>query len=282
MATGQRQMDMAGMENTGAIARQPVHLHLRAQEGLYALYATPMMLSLCVEILREYLQGRYLLLLSFRSTEVLAQARVSTAQWLRQQGIQAHSVRSVFALVPVQHVERLARLPYSHIAFTDTSLSPDSVANVDVEQALLDTFASPEWHLVIRSELDSRLYCESREDRFTRILCGDRQLLANVLSCYLRTCLRSHVSEFSSVDDFPPLIHEQLWQYAAQGLAPLSACRIPGGVEMHIALGTPDRSVCVLAQSCAHISQIQRGFILRWCSNGWEICSTEELNSACI
>lgn len=280
MTTDYRQMNIVGVGNVGTLVRQPVHLHLRAQEGVYALYATPLSLRLCAEVLREYLGARYLLVLSLSSAQVVAQAQLSLAQWLRQQGVQAHSVHSVFALVPAQHVEHLALLPHSYIAFTDTPLSPDNVARVDVGQALLDTFASPEWHVAIRPELDSRLYCESREDRFTQILCGDRQLLANMLSCYLRACLRSHLPDFSSLEDFPPLIHEQLWQYATQGLAPLSAGRIPDGVEMHVALGTPDRSACVLAQSCPHVSQIQRGFILRWRSSGWDICSTEELNSA--
>lgn len=280
MATDYRQMDIADAGGAGALARQPVHLHLRAQEGVYALYATPLSLRLCAQLLREYLHGRYLLLLSFSSAQVAAQAQLSLSQWLRQQGIQVHSVRSDYALIPAQHIDHLTLLPHSYIAFTDTPLSPDEVARVDVGQALLDTFASPEWHVAIRPELDSRLYCESREDRFTQILSGDRQLLASMLSCYPRTCLRSHQPEFSSLEDFPPLIHEQLWQYAAQGLAPLSAGRIPDGVEMHVALGTPDRSACVLAQSCPYVSQIQRGFILRWCSSGWDICSTEELNSA--
>lgn len=280
MTTDYRQMDIAGVGNVGTLARQPVHLHLRAQEGVYALYATPLLLRLCAEVLREYLGARYLLVLSLSSAQVAAQAHLSLAQPLRQQGIQAHSVRSAFALVPAQYIHQLALLPHSHLAFADTPLSPDDVARADVEQALLDTFASPEWHVVIRSELGNRLYCESREDCFTQILSGDRQLLANVLSCYLRACLRAHLPEFASLEDFPPLIHEQLWQYAAQGLAPLSAGRIADGVEMHVALGTPDRSACVLAQSCPHVSQIQRGFILRWRSSGWDICSTEELNSA--
>ncbi|MCS6829275.1 MAG: hypothetical protein RMM08_06785 [Armatimonadota bacterium] len=275
------QTGIVGMGDIGDHARQPVHLHLRTQQGLYALYVTPLSLRLCIQILREYLQGRYVLLLSLSGVQVAAQARLSLAQWLRQQGIQAHSVRSAFALVPAQQIDLLTRLPYSQIAFTDTSLSPDEVVRVQVEQVLQDTFASPRWHEVILPELDNQLYCESREDRFTQVLCSNRQLLANMISCCLRICLQSHLPEFPAiVEDFPPLIHEQLWQYTAQGLAPLSAGRTADGVEMHVALGTPDRSACVMAQSCPHVSQIQRGFILRWCGDGgWKICSTEEVNS---
>lgn len=279
MATDYHQRDTVSTGNNWHPARQPVHLHLRSQKGVYALYATPLPLRLCAQILRDYLPGRYLLLLSFSSAQIAARTQLSLSQWLRRQGLQAHSVRSDFALVPVQHIDHLALLPHSHIVFTDTPLPPDNVARMNVEQALLDTFASPEWHSVIRPELDNRLYCESREDRFTQILCGDRQMLANMLSCYLRTSLRLRLPEFPLSEDFPPLIHEQLWQYAAQGLAPLSAGRTEDGVELHVALGTPDRSACVLAQSCAHVSQIQRGFILRWRSSGWEICSTEEMGS---
>ncbi len=259
--------------------QQPAHLHLRVREGLYALYATPLPLYLCAGAMREYLHGCYLLLLSWSDAQVTARSWHSLAQRLRQQGLQVHTVRSPFALVPAQHIDQLALLPYSHAVFADTPLSPDDAAQVDVEQILLDTFASPDWHTVIHHELGNRLYCESRDNCFTHIVSSDRALLADVLSRWLRTCLRTYLPDIAYPEDFPPLIHEQLWQYATQGLAPCGAGRIAGGVEMRVELGTPDRSACVLAQSCPHVSQIQRGFVLRWLSSGWNLCSTEELDS---
>jgi hypothetical protein len=228
--------------------------------------------------MREYLRGYYLLLFSWGGAHVTARAPLSLAQWLRQQGLQAHTVRSSFALVPARCLDQLALLPQLHLAFADTPLEPDDVAHADIDQMAIDTFASPDWHLVISSELGNRLYYESRDDRFTQILCKDRALLADVLSCWLRSCLQWHLPDLPPLEDFPPLIHEQLWQYAAQGLAPRGAGRIPDGVEMQVELGTPDRSACVLAQSCPHVSQIQRGFILRWRSSGWDLCSTEDLS----
>lgn len=265
-------------DGSPAGTEQPAHLHLRAWGGLYALYATPLPLHLCADAMRECLHGWYLLLLSWNNAPVTTRSWHSLAQWLRQQGLQVHTVHSPFALVPAQHMNQLARLPHTYAVFTDTPLSPDDVAHIDVEQILLDTFASPEWYKVINPELGNRLYCETRDNCFTHIVCSDRALLADVLSHWLRTRLQSYLPDIPYPEDFPPLIHEQLWQYAVQGLAPRSAGRIADGVEMQVELGTPDRSACVLAQSCPHVSQIQRGFVLRWLSSGWDICSTEELD----
>lgn len=251
----------------------PVHFHLRAQEGVYALYGTPSPLRLCAEILQEYLQERYLLVLSFGSKQMLARPDRTLAQWLRQQGLQAHSVRS-FALLPAQQLLDLARLKQTHLAFTDTSLSPDELARMDIEPLLVDTFSSPTWHTVLQHEVGGSLYWESRDDRFSHLLSRDRPLLASLLSWLLRYYLQALQPNLSELDDFPPLIHEQLWQYAGQGLALMSGTVAPHGVELQVALGTPDRSVCMLAQSCLHIGQIQRGFTLRWGSAGWELCST--------
>jgi len=275
MTTDYRPADTTGIGKPDL----PSHLHLRAQQGVYALYATPLSLRLCTKAVREYLRDYYLLLLSWSGAHVTAFTQLSLAQWLRQQGLQAHTIRSLSPLGPAQQLDPLVLLPHSHVVFTDPPLRPGEAAHVDVEQILLDTFASPDGHTVISPELSNRLYCESRDNRFTHVVCRDRALLAGVLSHWLRTCLQSRLTDLPYPDDFPPLIHEQLWQYATQGLAPQSAERIADGVEMQVALGTPDRSACVLAQSCLHTSQIQRGFILRWRSSGWEICSTEELSS---
>lgn len=275
MTTDYCPTDIAG----GGNPEPPAHLHLRAREGLYALYATPLPLRLCADTLREYLRGCYLILLSWSDAQVPTRSWHSLTQWLRQRGLQVHTVRTSFALVPAQHIDQLALLPHLHAVFADTLLSPDDIAHVDVEQILLDTFASPDWHTVIHHELGNRLYCESRDNRFTHIVSSNRALLADVLSHWLRTRLRGYLPDIAYPEDFPPLIHEQLWQYATQGLAPRGAGRIADGVEMQVELGTPERSVCVLAQSCPHVSQIQRGFVLRWLSSGWNLCSTEELNS---
>lgn len=262
--------DMGAIEQS---AHPPLHLHLRAQEGVYALYSTPFPFRLCAEILREYLQGRYLLVLSFGSKQMLARPDLTMAQWLRQQGLQAHSVRS-FALLPARQLPELARLRQTHLAFTDTFLSPDELARMDIDPLLVDTFSSPTWHTVLQHEVGGSLYWESRDDRFSHLLSRDRPLLASVLSWLLRRYLQAHQPNLSVLDDFPPLIHEQLWQYAGQGLAPMSGAVAPHGVELQVALGTPDRSVCVLAQSCLQIGQIQRGFTLRWGCAGWELGST--------
>ncbi|MER3474534.1 MAG: hypothetical protein C4335_11000 [Armatimonadota bacterium] len=276
MFTDHHRADAGGNSVMEQVVQPLVHLHLRAQEGVYALYGTPFPLRLCAEILREYLQGRYLLVLSFSSKQALARPDLTLVQWFRQQGLQAHSVRS-FALLPVQQVQELARLVQTHLAFTDTPLSPDELARVDIEPLIVDTFASPTWYTVLQHEVGATLYWESRDDRFSHLLCRERPVLAGVLSQLLRRCLQTHQPELAVLDDFPPLIHEQLWQYAGQGLAPMGVTATPHGVELQVALGTPDRSVCVLAQSCPHFTQIQRGFILRWQNGNWDLCSTESV-----
>lgn len=257
---------------------QPVHLHLRQQEDVYALYATPLPLHLCADVLYEYVQGRYLLLLSFSNKQMLARPNQPLAQWLRQQSLQAHSIRSSFALVPAQHIHDVARLTQTYLIFTDTPLSPDQLAHMDIEPLVTDTFSASTWYTALHHEIDNRLYWQSREDRVSHLLCRERELLQKVLSRFLRAYLQFHQPDLPAVDDFPALIHEQLWQYAGQGLAPGKVTSTPNGVDMQVALGAPDRSVCVLAQSCPPVTQVGRGFILRWRNACWEICSTEEFS----
>lgn len=278
MVTDYNKTDINSSGEAEPFLHQPVHLHLRAQQGVYALYGTPFPLRLCVEILQECLQARYLLLLSFSNRQLLARPNTSLAQWLRQQGLQAHSIRALYTLVPVQQLHNLAELAQEHLVFADTSLSPDELAQIDIGTLAVDTFSSTAWHTVLGQEVGNRLYWESRDDRFSHLLCAGRQILAGVLSRFLRAYLRSHQPEVPFLEDFPPLIHEQLWQYAGQGLAPGSVTRTPNGVDLQVALGTPDRSVCVLVQSCAHTSQIERGFVLRWQDGVWDLCSTEEFD----
>lgn len=276
MVTDHNKTDINSSGEAEPFLHQPVHLHLRAQQGVYALYGTPFPLRLCVQILQESLQARYLLLLSFSNRQLLACPNMSLAQWLRQQGLQAHSIRPPYALVPIQQLCSLAGLAQERLVFTDTALSPDELAQIDIEKLLVDTFSSTAWHTVLGQEIGNRLYWESRDDRFSHLLCADRQILAGVLSQFLWAYLRSHLPDVPFSKDFPPLIHEQLWQYVGQGLAPGSVTRTPSGVDVQVALGTPDRSVCVLVQSCAHTSQIGRGFVLRWRDGAWGLCSTEE------
>jgi len=259
------------------IFAQPVHLHLRVQESLYALYITPLALNLWAQFVRDYLSERYLLIISLASRARLSRPQLSLAQWLRQQGLQAHSVPPSYALVPCEHLDQLARLAPSTVTLADTTLSPDDVWRLDVSPLEMDTFAATSWQAAFHEELGNRMYCESRGDRFIHLLSGERDLLADVLSRFLRSYLLAQQQEqCSSLDDFPPLIHEQLWQYATQGLAPQRLQVTSAGLELSVALGTPDRSVCPLAQGCALVSQIQRGFVLRWCDGSWDLCSTEE------
>lgn len=255
-------------------SRLPAHLHLRSQEGVYALYAAPFPLHCCAYVLRQFLQ-EHLLVLSFGSGAFASRPELPLSDWLRQQGIPAHPVQSHFALVSSRSLEQLARVPQSHLVIADTALSASSLARVDLQQVLVDTFASPEWHAVLSPELGNRLHCETRDGYFTQMVCRERRLLAEVLSCFLISCLSSRAGIANSLVGFPPLVQEQLWHYAAHGLAPLNAQPLPDGVALHVALGTPDRRVCTLAQSCLHTSEIQRGFTLRWRLSGWEICSTE-------
>lgn len=260
------------------LSRLPAHLHLRSQEGAHALYAAPFPLHCCTHILRRCLQGSHLLVLSLGSAQLATHPQMSLAHWLRQQWVSAQPVQSTFALVPLQSLEQIIRLPQSHLVFVDTPLPIDDLAQVDLQQAMVDTFASPEWHTVLLPELAGRLYCETRDGYFTQMVCRDRSVLAEMLACFLLSYLRSLGVPTSCLVDFPPLVHEQLWHYATHGLAPLSASSGADGVILHVALGTPDRQVCRLAQSCLHISEIQRSFALRWNKNGWAICSTEEMN----
>jgi hypothetical protein len=110
MVTDRDRTDTSAGGEGKPLFRQPVHVHLRQQEDVYALYATPLPLRLCVDVLQEYLQGRYLLLLSFSNKQMLARPNQSLAQWLRRQKLQAHSIRSSFALVPAQHVQDMCLL----------------------------------------------------------------------------------------------------------------------------------------------------------------------------
>ncbi|MEJ5252494.1 MAG: hypothetical protein HPY54_10300 [Chthonomonadetes bacterium] len=280
MVTDRDRTDTSAGGEGKPLFRQPVHVHLRQQEDVYALYAAPLPLYLCADVLHEYLQGRYLLLLSFSNKQMLARPNQSLAQWLRRQKLQAHSIRSSFALVPAQHVQDIARLTQTYLIFTDTPFSPDQLAQMDIEPLVTDTFSAPTWYTVLHHEIDNRLYWESREDRVSHLLCRERELLQEVLSRFLRAYLQFHQPDLPAVDDFPPLIHEQLWQYAGQGLAPGKVTSTSDGINLQVALGTPDRSVCVLAQSCPPVTQVGRGFILRWRNGGWEICSTEEFSDA--
>ncbi|GIV21473.1 MAG: hypothetical protein KatS3mg023_3224 [Armatimonadota bacterium] len=247
------------------IPRQPVHVHLRAQEGVYALYGTPLSLRLCVDILQEHLQGRYLLLL-----------RTVQMQWFEERGLPVHSVPPSFLLIPVQHAHHLAQQAFPHLAFADTPLSPEDLEALHVERLVVDTFTSPLWHLVVDPAISNVLYGEIRNECCTHLLSKERSLLTGVLSRFLRAYTRYHLPDIAPLEDFPPLIHEQLWQYATQGLAPQGVERTPKVVEIKVALGTPDPGACVTTPACPHVSQIQRGFVLRWQDSGWDLCSTEE------
>lgn len=253
----------------------PVHLHLRAQEGLFALYVTPLCLELCAELLSEYLHERFLLVLTFDSSARIGRNDLTLAQWLRQEGVQAHSISS-YALVPAKHLSDLARLSPSRVVFAETALLPDELAGLDITPMELDTFAASSWGAAFHKEVGNRLYCESRNNRFTHLLSSERRLVMDGLSKFLRAYLLAQQQQVSSLEDFPPLIHEQLWQYAAQGLAPRRVHVTNEGLELLVALGTPERSACLMAQACAHMTQIQRGFVLRWDGGTWEICSTED------
>lgn len=256
-------------------SRLPAHLHLRSQEGVHALYAAPFPLHCCAYVLRQFLHEQ-LLVLSLGSGPFASRPAVSLADWLCQHGIFAQPLQSRFALTSLQSVEQLARVPQSHLVIADTVLPAESLAQIDLQRALTDTFSSPEWHTVLLPELGSRLHCETRDGYFTQMVCRDRTLLSEVLTCFLLSCLSAQGQGANSLMRFPPLVQEQLWHYAAHGLAPLNARRLSDGVALQVALGTPDRRVCTLAQSCMHTSEIQRGFTLRWRPAGWEICSTEE------
>ncbi|MCS6950199.1 MAG: hypothetical protein NZ520_07060 [bacterium] len=226
------------------------------------------------------MKGSHLLVLSFGSAQLATHPEMSLAQWLRQQGVIAQPVQSEFALVPLQSLEQISRLPQSHLVFMDTPLPLDRLVLLDLQHALVDTFASLEWHTVPLAQLEGRLYCETRDGYFTQMVCRDRSLLAEMLVCFLLSCLGTQGASTSCLVDFPPLVQEQLWHYAAHGLAPLSVRNTSNDVYLHVALGTPDRQVCRLAQSCLHVSEIQRSFTLRWSLDGWEICSAEEMNQA--
>lgn len=258
-------MHLAADSRVNPSEYKPVHVHLRAQEGVYALYATPLPLRLCVDIIKEYLDERHLLLLS--PVEI---------HLFEEQGVPVHIVRSSFLLVAARDMHYLAHLMQPHLLFTDTALLPEELASLSVEQLVVDTFASPTWHVVMDSAIGNLLYGEIRDGCCTHLLSKERSLLTDVLSRFLRAYMQGHIPELSALQDFPLLIHEQLWQYAAQGLAPLGAERTPDGAEFRVALGTPDPRACATAPACTHVSQIQRGFILRWHGGGWDLCSTEE------
>lgn len=254
-----------GVHASEHIPYPSVHVHLRAQEGVYALYATPLPLRLCVDIIREYLDERHLLLLSPVEMHPL-----------EEQGVPVHTVRSSFLLVAARDMHYLAHLMQPHLAFADTSLLPEQLESLSIEQLIVDTFVSPMWHLTIHPAIGNLLYGEIRDGCCTHLLSKERSLLTDVLSQFLRAYMQQCLPDLSAPKDFPPLIHEQLWQYAAQGLAPLGVERTPDGAEFRVALGTPDPRACATAPACTHVSQIQRGFILRWHGGGWDLCSTEE------
>jgi hypothetical protein len=265
-----------GTEQREHSFHQPVHLHVRVHEGVHALYATPLVLSLCTDTVLERLAGRYLLLLSVNGARRISETQVSLAHWLHQQGLQAHSIAPFFALIPAQQMPQLANLSLNHLTLTDTSLSPDELSQLNLLHLLVDTFASSSWQVLFDERLNNFLYCETRDNRFTQLLCRERAFLTHVMARFLGAYLRFHEPDVVPEPLFSPLTEEQLWQYALQGLSPLGVERTEHGRQVRIALGTPDRSVCILAHSCPHMSQIQRSFILRWGDNGWEICSTEE------
>jgi hypothetical protein len=246
------------------IPRQPAHVHLRAREGVYALYGTPLSLRLCVDIFQQHLQGRSLLL------------RPVHAQWFEERGLPVRSVSPSFLLIPVQHAHHLAQHAFPHLAFADTPLSPEELEALHVERLVVDTFTSPLWHLVVDPTIGNSLYGEIKDECCMHLLCRERFLLTDVLSRFLRAYMRYHLPDIAPPEDFPPLIHEQLWQYAAQGLAPQGVEHTSDGIEIRVALGTPDPGACVTTPACPHVSQIQRGFVLRWQDSGWALCSTEE------
>ncbi len=255
----------------------PVHLHLREQDGVYALYCTPLPASLCGRFLRPYLQAGYLLIVRLATRSLLARPDLTPAQWLRLQGLQAHSIPPSYALVPARYLEDLVNLSPLNLLVLDTARSPDEVAQVDIAPMEVDTFACVSWRTLFPDAVGNRFCCELREERTAHLLSLERPILADLLSRFLREYIQTLQPGVPMMGDFPSLVHEQLWQYAAQGFAPLRVQDTEHGVEMSVALGTPDHSLCVMAQSCQHMSQIQRGFVLRWHGGTWDLCSTEEM-----
>ncbi len=251
------------------ILHKPVHIHLRAQEGVFALYCTLFSVRPCVNILQKHLQGRNLLVVS-----------PVPGQWFQESGLQAYPVPPSFLLVPAQHMHHLPYQSLSHLAFADTALLPEELHGISVEDLVVDTFTSPLWHELVDTPIGNLLYAEIRNDCCVHLICKERSLLNIALSRLLRAYTRYHLPEVALPEDFPPLVLEQLWHYAVQGLAPLGVERTPHGIEIKVALGTPEPDACVTSPPCPHISQIQRGFVLHWHGSEWGICSTQELDSA--
>ena len=250
------------------LPRQPVHVHLRAHEGVYAVYATPLPLRLCADLIPAYLKERHLLLL-----------RPVKTRWFQQQGLSVQILRHGVRLLAARDMYYIAQMEPTHLAFTDTALPPGELQTSSVAHLAVDTFTSPTWHAVIDPALGNLLYVQLKGRYRMHLLCKERSLLASVLSRFLRAYIYHHLPEEASLPDFPPLIHEQLWQYATQGWAPQSVLRTQEGMELKVALGTPHLRACVTASPCPHVSQIQRGFVLRWHDGGWDLCSTEDCHS---
>jgi hypothetical protein len=267
--TGSRDTSGGEGEIPDYISRQPVHLHLRAQEGVFALYSTPLSLRPCVDIFQKHLQGRHLLLL----TPV-------PMQWLQERALQAYPVASSFLLVPAQHMHHLPYQLFPRLTFADTPLLPEELHPLHLDSLVVDTFTSPLWHEVVDTVIGNLLYAEIRSDCGVHLICKERSLLTCALSQFLRAYASHHLPEVALPEDFPPLVLEQLWHYAVQGLAPLGVERTTHGVEIKVALGTSDPRACMTSPTCPHISQVQRGFILHWHGSEWGICSTQELDSA--
>jgi len=268
--------DMTGTRDTAGgegniipeyVLYKPMHMHVRAQEGVFALYCTPFSMRPCVDIFQKHLQGRHLLVFS-----------PVPAEWFQGRGLQAHSVPSSFQLVPAQHMHHLPFQSLERLQFADTALLPEELEPLDLNRLVVDTFTSALWHELVDTVIGNLLYAEIRSDCCVHLICKERSLLNIALSRFLRAYTQYHLSEVALPEDFPPLVLEQLWYYAAQGLAPLGVERTPNGVELKVALGTPEPDACVASPPCPHVSQIQRGFILHWHGSDWNICSTQELD----
>jgi hypothetical protein len=169
-----------GTEQREHSFHQPVHLHVRVHEGVHALYATPLVLSLCTDTVLERLAGRYLLLLSVNGARRISETQVSLAHWLHQQGLQAHSIAPFFALIPAQQMPQLANLSLNHLTLTDTSLSPDELSQLNLLHLLVDTFASSSWQVLFDERLNN--FCTARRGTIVSLSCCAASVLSSPMS----------------------------------------------------------------------------------------------------
>lgn len=266
-----------GAAGVSAHVTHPFHLHLRAQNGSTVLYAVPLSLSLCVPILQKYIAQRNVLILSFSPAR--NSRFVSLSQWLRRRRIQAHAVSPTCAMVSSHHLTHIARLPHLRLVFVDTTLSPEELlrrAGDLLEKESDDNMLLP----AANTAVDNILHYESRADCHTQLTSTNREMVIDLLCCFLCAYLRSRlVSLPLEPAELTPAIKDQLWHYGSQGLTPQAVISAADTLVLKVALGTPDPSVCLSDPACQHVEQIRRGFILRLHMQGWDLCSTEDLDS---